>query len=86
MKGELEPSGYISLFDPTVYFSMGVWHTQYFGQRINRATGAFFPIWDITNVDIRREEIGLPCLYEYAMMNGVALPEGYPIPEKYKNP
>jgi len=85
MKGELEPSGYISLFDPTVLFVTGAWHTQYYGQRINRATRAFFPIWDVANVDARREEIGLPCLYEYAIINGVSLPDDYPIPARYKD-
>jgi hypothetical protein len=85
MKGKIQPNQYIALYDNPVVCVSNMWHVQYYGQQISCQTKTFFPIWDIDNVDKRRDEIGLPTLYEYAKMKGAPLPDSYPISEKFKD-
>jgi hypothetical protein len=77
--GNYHPSQYARLVDR--YKTWILKEPQVYGEWIeNFEIGN---IIDIYNVDERRNEIGLENLYEFCLKNGLKLPKGYVIPEKY---
>jgi hypothetical protein len=77
--GNYHPSQYARLVDR--YKTWVLKEPQIYGEWIqNYEIGN---IIDIDYVDERRNEIGLENLYEFCLKNGLKLPKGYVIPEKY---
>jgi hypothetical protein len=79
-KGNFNPSGYAVIID-----RFRTWSTkeaQLYGEW--NENGKIGPIYDIKNIDVRRQEIGIEPFYEFCIKHNYTLPEDYIIPEKYK--
>lgn len=78
LKGNLNPDIYASVYDIVYWFN---YHKSYYGRQVsfNPKTGKHYcvEIEDVSSVDKRRAEIGLPPVWAFCKKNNITLPANY---------